>query len=90
MRRLESIFGKAGLCGFFTLKKNTMSNFVEKPTTMEEFQDNVQFQLDNVKGWLSVNDYQSALITAQCLVEALKKIVVAEESEQIALQSHSA
>lgn len=64
-----------------------MSNFVEKPSTMEEFQNNVNFQLDNVKGWVSVNDYEAALIKAKCLVDALAKIVAAEESEQIALQS---
>jgi hypothetical protein len=51
---------------------------------MEDYKQNVEFQMDNVKGWLSVNDYQSALIKAKCLVDALQKIVVAEEEEQIA------
>lgn len=50
---------------------------------MEDYKQNVEFQMDNVKGWLSVNDYQSALIKAKCLVDALQKIVVAEEKPQI-------
>lgn len=66
-----------------------MSIFIKNPSTIEEFKQNINFQMDNVKGWLSVNDYQSALIKAKCLVDALQAIVAAEESEQIALQSHS-
>lgn len=67
-----------------------MSNFISNPCTIEEFKQNVDFQMDNLEGWLSINDYQSALIKAKCLVDALKEIVAAEESEQIAVQSHSA
>lgn len=67
-----------------------MSSFIKSPSTIQEFKQNVDFQMDNVKGWLSVNDYQSALIKAKCLVDALQAIVAAEESEQIASQSHSA
>lgn len=61
----------------------TMSNFIKNPASIEEFKQNVDFQMDNVKGWLSVNDYESALIKAKCLVDALQEIVAAEESEQI-------
>jgi len=67
-----------------------MSSFIKNPSSIDEFKQNVDFQMENVKGWLSVNDYQSALIKAKCLVDALAEIVAAEESEQIALQSHSA
>ena len=59
-----------------------MSSFIKNPTTIEEFKQNVEFQMDNVKGWLSVNDYQSALTKAKHLVEALQEIIAAEESEQ--------
>lgn len=68
----------------------SMSSFIKKPSIIEEFKQNVDFQMDNVKAWLSVNDYQSALIKAKCLVDALQEIVVAEELEQIAIKSHSA
>jgi len=50
---------------------------------MEEFKQNVEFHMENLKGWIGVNDYQCALIKAKCLVTALSEIVVAEESEQI-------
>jgi len=64
-----------------------MSSFIQNPSKIEEFKQNVQFQLENVTGWISVNDYQSALIKAKCLVDALQKIIVAEENEQIKLRS---
>lgn len=67
-----------------------MPGLIKKPKKIEEFRQNVDFQMDNVKGWLSVNDYQSALIKAKHLVDALRAIIAAEESDQIALQSHSA
>lgn len=60
-----------------------MNIFIEKPSTIEDFKNNVHFQVENVKGWLSVNDYESALIKAKCLVEALQAIVAAEESERV-------
>jgi hypothetical protein len=60
-----------------------MASFIKNPSTIEDYKQNVEFQMDNLKGWLSVNDYQSALIKAKCLVDALKEIVIAEEKEQI-------
>lgn len=84
MQRLGGMGGHAGLCGLFPhLKLNTMSSFIKNPSTIEDFKQNVEFQMENVQGWLSVNDYQSALTKAKCLVDALQKIVVAEEKEQI-------
>ena len=61
-----------------------MSNFIKNPASIEEFKQNIDFQMDNLQGWLSVNDYESALIKAKCLVEALAEIVAAKEAEQIA------
>jgi len=60
-----------------------MSNFIKNPSTIEELEQNVEFQMDNVKGWLSIKDYQSALIKARCLVDALIEIVDAEEAELV-------
>ncbi len=40
----------------------------------ENLKTEVQFQLDNVAGWISVEDYEAALIKARGLVEALEKI----------------
>lgn len=73
-----------------TDKSKTMSSFINNPSTIEDFKQNIDFQMDNVKGWLSVNDYQSALIKARMLVDALQEIVATEESERIDLQPHSA
>ena len=64
-----------------------MPNFTNNPSTIETFKQNVDFQMDNVKGWLSVNDYQYALIKAKCLVEALAALVAFVEGEHIATQS---
>ena len=66
-----------------------MPGLIKKPKTVEEFRQNVDFQMDNVNGWISVNDYQSALIKAKHLVDALRAVVAAKESEQIALRPHT-
>lgn len=49
--------------------------YIQNPTTTAELQNNVQFQLDNVLGWLSVRNYENALIKAECLVSALQALV---------------
>lgn len=59
-----------------------MLTFIKNPVTIEELKNNVQFQLENVTGWLLIDDYQSALIKAKCLVDALQQIVIAEETSK--------
>lgn len=49
--------------------------YINNPKTKEELENNVQFQLENVMGWISAKDYESALIKANSLVEALEKRV---------------
>lgn len=49
--------------------------YINNPQTKEELENNVQFQLENVMGWISAKDYESALIKATSLVEALEKRV---------------
>lgn len=73
----------------YAIAASNMSSFIKNPGSIEELRQNVQFQMENVEGWLSVNDYQSALIKAKCLLDALQAIVAAEESEQDDLQSHN-
>jgi hypothetical protein len=34
----------------------------------------VQFQLDNIKGWLSIKDKESAAIKSGCLTKAAKEL----------------
>ncbi len=62
-----------------------MSHHKNDKPSLEDLEKDVEFQLQNVKGWISVRDYQSALVKAKCLVDALKEIVSAEESETILL-----
>lgn len=51
------------------------SGFIPEPKNIDELEHNAQFQLDNVSGWMSVKDYECALMKAKYLVEALEKIV---------------
>lgn len=49
-------------------------DFVENPVTVEDYVQNVQFQFDNVSGWLGAKKYESALIKARYLVQALEDL----------------
>jgi hypothetical protein len=59
-------------------------NFIKNPSTIEEFEQNVEFQMESVKGYIALKEYESALIKAKCLIDALSKIVSKEEAECIA------
>lgn len=50
------------------------------PQKLEEFVDNVQFQFDNLEGFLSVQSYQAALVKAKCLVNDLEALIAKRES----------
>jgi hypothetical protein len=56
--------------------ENTDVKFRDNPRTIEEFADNARFQLNNVAGYMSIKDYESALIKARYLVDALENAVV--------------
>lgn len=58
-------------------------NLIQNPISIQDFKNNVEFQMANLTGWLSIEDYQSALMKASCLVKALQELVDAEEAEQI-------
>ena len=49
--------------------------FFPEPKTVQEFESNVNFQISNVQGWISIKDYECALIKAKCLVEAIEKLI---------------
>jgi hypothetical protein len=53
-----------------------MSEDITKKPAIEQ----VDFQFSNVKGWLSVNNYECALIKAECLKDAVDKLI--EELKQ--------
>lgn len=56
-------------------KNHTMSKYKLTPETIEDFKNNVDFQSENLQGWLSIGSYESALIKARCLVEDLQLLV---------------
>ncbi len=66
-----------------THNTNTMAQYTPNATTTDAMAENVQFQFENLRGWLSVEDYESALIKALNLVDELRRIVDHIESEQI-------
>ena len=45
------------------------------PRTKKDYISNVNFQLSNVEGYMSIKDYESALIKADCVVSALKDLI---------------
>lgn len=52
------------------------SGFIPEPKTIQDFEHNAKFQFDNVAGWMSAKDYESALIKAHCLISALEKLIL--------------
>lgn len=53
-----------------------MSDTEAKPTPDRlELEKDAQFQFDNVAGWMSVKDYECALIKARFLIKALEALV---------------
>lgn len=49
--------------------------YITEPKTVEDYLNNVEFQLSNVHGFLSINDKESALVKAKCLHRATSKLV---------------
>lgn len=58
------------------------SGFISEPKTVQEFEHNAKFQFDNVAGWMSVKDYESALIKARYFVEALEELLNCKKKNQ--------
>ena len=52
-----------------------MNMYILNPTKIEDYINNVRFQLDSVEGYLSIDGYESALIKAEFLVKELKTLV---------------
>jgi hypothetical protein len=54
-----------------------VSAYLASAQTPQEVASNVRFQLENVEGWLSVNELECARIKADCLLEEAQKLVKA-------------
>lgn len=51
------------------------SSYIKSPISESDFENNAKFQFNNVAGWMSVNEYECALIKAKCLVESLEELL---------------
>lgn len=49
--------------------------YFPEPEKTEEFESNVRFQIQNVQGYMSCFDYESALIKANCVVKAIEELI---------------
>jgi len=52
-----------------------MNLYINNPITTEDYLNNIQFQLDNIEGYISIKSYESALIKAKCLVQDLNELI---------------
>jgi hypothetical protein len=52
-----------------------MSVFYINAKTPKEHASNVRFQLENVEGWLGVEELECARIKAECLLNDAQKLV---------------
>ena len=50
------------------LKRST--DYIPEPRTIEEAFGNVEFQFDNVRGWVSCDKFEAAIAKLDCLIEA--------------------
>ena len=44
------------------------------PSTIEDFKSNVQFQLDNIVGYVGADDFESGFIKTKYLIEAFEAL----------------
>jgi hypothetical protein len=52
-----------------------LNHFINNASSVEEAFSNVKFQFDNVDGWLTMPDYECALIKANCMKESLELLI---------------
>lgn len=51
------------------------SGYINNATTVDEIANNAKFQMGNIEYYLSIKNYDSALIKANCLVSELQDIM---------------
>lgn len=52
-----------------------MSDYITNPSSYDDFKRNIDFHIQNVQGWISANDYEAAMIKAQCLCDDIRKLI---------------
>ncbi len=59
------------------------SGYISNPTTVDEIANNVNVQMGNIEYYLSIKDFQSALIKAHCLVSELQDIMALQIGSEL-------
>lgn len=60
-----------------------MNTYIQNPKTIDEIVNNANVQMGNIEYYLSIKDYQSALIKANCLVKELQDIMASQIISEI-------
>lgn len=60
-----------------------MNTYIQNPKTIDEIVNNANVQMGNIEYYLSIKDYQSALIKANCLVNELQDIMAIQIISEI-------
>lgn len=50
-------------------------SYINEPKTNQDFEYNIQFQLENLIDLVSLKKYKSALFRAECLVDNLQDLI---------------
>lgn len=59
------------------------SGYIHNPMTVDEIANNANIQMGNIEYYLSIKDYQSALIKAHCLVSELQDIMALQIGSEL-------
>ena len=59
------------------------SGYIHNPMTVDEIANNANIQTGNIEYYLSIKDYQSALIKANCLVSELQDIMALQIGSEL-------
>jgi hypothetical protein len=59
------------------------SGYISNPTNVSEIANNANIQMGNIEYYLSIKDYQSALIKAHCLVSELQDIMALQIGSEL-------
>lgn len=59
------------------------SGYIHNPMTVDEVANNANVQMGNIEYYLSIEDYQSALIKANCLVSELQNIMALQIGSEL-------
>lgn len=60
-----------------------MKTYIQNPKTIDEIANNANVQMVNIEYYLSIKDYKSALIKANCLVKELQDIMALQIGSEL-------